>query len=118
MNMLKFKKELMRHGKIKKNGLKSQYYQPQEWAYFHLILRLYLLLILRRIMNYCSKVWHVEPSQRPDYYKQESSRKRSRSFPHPSVKSTSDESIGLNISLVRLNKQDTDENTYYYAHNC
>ena len=69
-------------------------------------------------MNYCSKVWHVEPSQRPDYYKQESSRKRSRSFPHPSVKSTSDESIGLNISLVRLNKQDCSKKAFIYAQSC
>lgn len=51
----------------------------------------------RRILDYCEKVWQVRPVVKPDYYKQESSRTRSRSFPHLSYPSHSDESVGLGI---------------------
>ena len=53
-----------------------------------------------RILNYCSQVWNVEPTVKPDYYKKETSRTRSRSFPHISYRSQSDESVGLGISFV------------------
>lgn len=53
--------------------------------------------IMNRIMNYCSKIWHVESCLRPNYYKKTTSRTRSRSYPHFSFRSHSDESIGLGI---------------------
>lgn len=52
---------------------------------------------MNRIMNYCSKIWHVESCLRPNYYKKTTSRTRSRSYPHFSFRSHSDESIGLGI---------------------
>lgn len=51
----------------------------------------------RSILNYCERVWEVSPVVKPDYYKKESSRTRSRSFPHLSYPSHSDESVGLGI---------------------
>ena len=51
----------------------------------------------RSILNYCERVWGVSPVVKPDYYKKESSRTRSRSFPHLSYPSHSDESVGLGI---------------------
>lgn len=56
--------------------------------------------LMYRILNYCSLIWNVEPSPRPDYYKQKTSRRRSRSYPHTSLKSTSDDYIGLKICYV------------------
>lgn len=49
-----------------------------------------------RILRYCEQVWGVRPVVKPDYYK-ESSRTRSRSFPHLTFPSQSDESVGLGI---------------------
>lgn len=51
-------------------------------------------------MNYCRLIWDVEPCVKPDYYKKKTSRTRSRSYPHLSQRSQSDESIGLRICCV------------------
>ena len=54
-------------------------------------------ILTDRILNYCSQVWNMEPCLRPNYIKEKTSRQRSRSYPHMSFTSVSDESIGMGI---------------------